>query len=180
MADFDKYRFLFLDRDGVINRERPGDYVKDTTEFVFEEGALEAISILSRKFKYIFVITNQRGVGRGTMSIADLHKVHEYMLTEIHKAGGNITKIYFCTDLQSFSINRKPNTGMAYKVKEEYPDVDFNESIMVGNSKSDIEFGKKLGMYSVLVGNKYPEKNKIYKMVDAYCENLYKFATILI
>ena len=173
-----QYEYLFLDRDGVINVERPDDYVKNVQEFLFVEGALEAICILSRIFRNIFIITNQRGVGRGVMGPTDLNQVHNFMLSEINKAGGKISGIYFCTDTDSTSINRKPNTGMAFQVTRDYPEVDFFRSVMVGNSKSDIEFGKKLGMYTVLVGNKYKKSDIIYDRVDAYYENLYKFASI--
>lgn len=171
-----KYKYLFLDRDGVINTERPGDYVKNISEFVFIDSALDAIRILSEKFEYIFIITNQRGIGRGIMTIADLQRIHDRMLTEIEKNKGRITNIYFCADIDSTSINRKPNIGMAFQVQRDFLSVNFHQSIMVGNSKSDIEFGNKLGMYTVLVGDKYLKDDKIYKDIDAHYENLYKFA----
>ncbi len=171
-----RYKYLFLDRDGVINIERPDDYVKDISEFVFIEGSLTAIAKLAPKFDHVFVITNQRGVGRGIMSGDSLHEVHNYMLFEIEKVAGKISDIYVCTDTDSTSINRKPNIGMAFQAQHDFPEINFQQSIMIGNSKSDIEFGNKLGMYTVLVGNKYPKEDNIYKQVDAYYENLYKFA----
>ncbi|WP_029904126.1 HAD-IIIA family hydrolase [Prevotella sp. 10(H)] len=176
MSIYTHYKYLFLDRDGVINQERPDDYVKNISEFVFEKGALEAIAILSAKFDYIFIITNQRGIGRKIMSELDLAKIHGYMLAEIGKAGGRIDNIYYCTDLNSESINRKPNVGMAFQAQHDYPAIDFTRSVMVGNSKSDIEFGNKLNMYTVLVGDKYKKEHKIYSTANAYYENLYKFA----
>lgn len=171
-----QYKYLFLDRDGVINIERPDDYVKDISEFIFIDGSLSAIADLTQRFDHIFVMTNQRGVGRGVMSAESLEEVHRYMLSEIEKAGGRISSIYICTDTDSTSINRKPNTGMAFQAQRDFPDVNFSQSIMVGNSKSDIEFGNKLGMCTVLVGDKYSKEHKIYKQVDTYYENLYKFA----
>lgn len=176
MDNLKKYKYLFLDRDGVINVERPGDYVKNTSEFVFEKDSLKAIALLSQAFDYIFVVTNQRGVGRNVMSLSDLEHVHSHMLHEIEKCGGSITRIYFCTDLDPAAINRKPNVGMGFQIQRDYPVVDFTQSIMVGNSKSDIEFGNKLGMLTVLVGDKYKKEHKIYETVNAYYENLYKFA----
>jgi len=180
MIDITKYKNIFLDRDGVINVERPNDYAKSISEFIFIEGALEAIAILSQKFRNIFIITNQRGVGRGVMSFEDLNKIHDYMISEIQKKGGNITGIYYCTDVETTSINRKPNTGMAFRIIGDYPSVDFSESVMVGNSRSDIEFGEKLGMYTVLVGDKYLKSDKIYKIVDANYKNLYKFVCTIV
>lgn len=174
-----QHKHIFLDRDGVINIERPADYVKSISEFVFEDKAAEAIAILSKKFEKIFVITNQRGVGRGIMTLSGLQSLHEYMIGKIEQVGGRIDDIYFCTDTCSTSINRKPNMGMAFQVRRDYPQVNFAESIMVGNSRSDIEFGNKAGMYTVLVGNKYPQSDKIYEQADIYYENLYKFAESL-
>lgn len=174
-----KYKYIFLDRDGVINVERKNDYAKTIDEFVFEENAVKAISILSQHTDYIFVITNQRGVGRGVMSLSDLNEVHNYMLERIKKEDGYIRQIYFCTDICSSSINRKPNIGMAFRAKADYPEIDFSNSVMVGNSKSDIEFGNKLGMYTVLVGNKYKVGDDIYKIVNAHFANLYEFALSL-
>ncbi|MBK5721485.1 HAD-IIIA family hydrolase [Dysgonomonas sp. Marseille-P4677] len=175
MNDPKQYECIFLDRDGVINIERPNDYVKNISEFVFIDGVLDAIKILSKKFNHIFIITNQRGVGRNIMSLSDLDEVHTYMLSEIKKYGGDISRIYYCTDIDSTSINRKPNIGMAFQAQRDYPSIDFSKSVFVGNSKSDIDFGNKLGMFTVLVGDKYKKEHKIYNSIDAYYENLYKF-----
>lgn len=174
-----EYKYLFLDRDGVINIERKNDYAKNNSEFIFERDALKAIKILSEKFQHIFVVTNQRGVGRGVMSISDLHNVHNFMVQAIEKENGRISDIYYCTDICSSSINRKPNIGMAFQIIENYSEVDFTQSIMVGNSLSDIEFGCKLGMLTVLVGDKYLKGNKIYEIADCYYMNLYEFALSL-
>lgn len=172
-----EYKYLFLDRDGVINVERPNDYAKSIDEFIFINGVLEAIALLSKRFDRIVIVTNQRGIGRGVMSVYDLDKVHTYMLSEIRKMGGDIDAIYYCSDIDSRSVNRKPNVGMAFQAMKDFPDIDFDKSILVGNSKSDIDFGNKLGMYTVLVGGKYEKDQKIYSEVDAYYENLYKFAS---
>lgn len=179
MIDLTKYNVLFLDRDGVINVERKNDYVKNINEFVFEASALEAIRILSTKFEKIFIVTNQRGVGRGVMSELDLNQIHNFMLDKIKKTGGNIHNIYSCFDLMHYSINRKPSIGMAFKALDDYPEMDFNKSVMVGNSKSDIQFGNKLNMYTVLVGAKYPKGDEIYDNSCAYFLNLYQFALSL-
>lgn len=181
MIDFDKkkYKYLFLDRDGVINIERPNDYAKNVDEFVFIENAAKAISILSQHFDEIFIATNQRGIGKGLMTRKSLDDIHNHMLAVISDQGGQISNIYFCSDLSSNSINRKPNIGMAMKAQEEYPQISFDKSVMIGNSRSDIDFGKKLDMYTILVGDKYPVDDKIYQIVDAYYQNLYTFALTL-
>ncbi len=146
---------LFLDRDGVINRRLVDDYVKSWEEFEFLPGVLEAIAIFSQKFKHIFIITNQQGIGKGLMTEADLQEIHQKMSAEIKAAGGNIDAIYFCPTLaKENSPKRKPNAGMAFQAKEEFSTVNLAQSIMAGDSASDIEFGKNAGMHTVFIGEK--------------------------
>lgn len=177
--DYSKYKYLFLDRDGVINVERPNDYVKTIPEFIFIDGAAEAVAECSTLFDKIIVVTNQRGLGRGRYSEQELDAIHTYMTTEIAKKGGRIDHIYYCSDLKDTAINRKPNIGMAFQAKRDFPEIDFSKSILVGNSKSDIEFANKLEMLSVLVGDKYKKEHIIYKIINVYCENLSKFVSII-
>ena len=144
---------LYLDRDGVINKKKDNDYVKSWDEFFFIEGSLKAISILSNIFKKIFIVTNQRGIGRGIMTDQDLDIIHNKMIGEIESKKGRIDKIYYCSDIDYLSLNRKPNPGMALNSKNDFNDVDFSKSFMVGDQLSDIEFGKNLGMKTILIGN---------------------------
>ncbi|MFA5541921.1 MAG: HAD-IIIA family hydrolase, partial [Bacteroidales bacterium] len=103
------YKTLFLDRDGVINTRLVDDYVKTWKEFEFIEGVLEAISIFSKEFDRIFIVTNQQGIGKGIMSEEDLDKIHSRMIEEIEAKGGRIDKIYFCKHLAKENhIDRKP------------------------------------------------------------------------
>jgi len=142
---------LLLDRDGVINVLRPGDYVKNIGEFLFCEGALEALRLVNPLFRRIVIVTNQRGVGRGLMTAGDLEEVHAWMLGRIREAGGRIDRIYVCTDTDNSSPRRKPNPGMALEVRADYPDIDFDRSWFVGDSASDLEFARRAGIPAFLV-----------------------------
>lgn len=146
-----QYNTLFLDRDGVINKHLPNDYVKDWHEFEFLPEVHEALTIATTLFCHICVVTNQRGIGKGLMTERDLINIHEKMIAEIIRKGGRIDKIYYCTDLSDESPNRKPNIGMALQAKKDFPDIEFDESIMIGDSKSDILFGERLGMKAILI-----------------------------
>ena len=77
------YSTLFLDRDGVINKQRPHDYVKSPDEFIFLDGVLEALELLSPLFDHIVIVTNQRGVGKGVMSRETLEEIHALSLIHI-------------------------------------------------------------------------------------------------
>lgn len=170
---------LFLDRDGVINKKRENDYVKNWDEFIFLEGALEAISKLSTLFGYIVVVTNQRGVGKGVMSELELSSIHDRMTKAIFQNYGRIDKIYYCTDVLDYSENRKPNVGMAKKAKKDFPNIDFNKSIIVGDSISDMLFGKKLGMLQVLVNSDLKSINGS-KHFDFYFQSLFSFSNCIV
>lgn len=146
---------LFLDRDGVINQRLLGDYVRKVSEFVFLEGALEALVGLARKFDYLFVVTNQQGIAKGRMTEADLQRVHEHMITKIEAAGGRLDGVYYCPyHERDQPACRKPNTGMGHQAQADFPAVSFERSLMVGDSVSDLVFGQRLGMQTVLLTTK--------------------------
>jgi histidinol-phosphate phosphatase family protein len=149
----DKSWSLFLDRDGVINEKLKNDYVKNWDEFKFKDGALEAIAGLKQIFGRIFVVTNQRGVGLGLLTEEQLSKIHDNMLEEVSKVSGRIDQIYYCTAVDDSSEYRKPNIGMGLKAKSNFPEIEFSKSVIVGDSISDMEFGKKLGMKTVFIRN---------------------------
>lgn len=149
---------LFLDRDGIINEQILDDYVKKWSEFKFKNDVLSSIKILSEIFGRIFIVTNQQGICKGLMSIDDLIILHDKMLNEIKKTGGKIDKIYFCPKLEKENSKmRKPNPGMALQAKKDFPEINFEKSIMLGDSMSDMQFGKNAGMKTVLI----PDKNKV-------------------
>lgn len=151
--DLSKDWTLFLDRDGVINKRLPNEYVKSTEEFEFIDGVIESLTFLSTVFGRIIVVTNQQGIGKKQMTESDLLKIHNQMITDISKAGGRIDKVYFCPELDNGSRNcRKPNSFMAYQAKNDFPEIDFPKSVMVGDSESDIEFGKRLEMITIYLG----------------------------
>jgi histidinol-phosphate phosphatase family protein len=135
---------LFIDRDGVVNDEKHDDYIHTWDEFKFYEGVKEAFEIFNKKFGVIVMITNQRGVAKGLTKIEDLHLIHKNMLQEIETANGRIDRIYFCTDMES--ENRKPNPGMGLQAIKDFPAIDLSKSIMIGNTLSDMKFGRNLGV----------------------------------
>lgn len=176
---FDATWTLFLDRDGVINKEIPNYYVLSWKEFVFEDGVLEALSRLKTIFGRILIVTNQRGVGKGLMTESDLNEIHFRMLSVIHAHGGRIDKVYSCTDLDSDSPCRKPNPGMAYEAKRDFPEIDFSRSVMVGNHLRDMEFGRRLGMHTVWIASTEPDPgpewaDEAYPSLWAWTQDLLK------
>ena len=145
---------LFLDRDGVINHKLENDYVKHWTQFVFIEDVLIALKTFNKLFGKIVVVTNQQGIGKGYYRIEDLELIHKNMLYELSYAGGRIDKVYYSPYLDSANHpTRKPGTGMAFQAKADFPEIDFTKSIMVGDSMSDMVFGRALGMKTIFISD---------------------------
>lgn len=170
---------IFLDRDGVINHEQHEGYVNTWEDFTFYEGVKEALKIFAARFKYIIIITNQRGVGRGITKLENLYIVHQKMITEIEVAGGRIDRIYFCTDVATDSPNRKPNTGMALQAKKDFFDIDFSKSVMVGNNFSDMEFGRGIGAKTIFLPTTQAGVSVSDQRIDAVYPSLIDFAKSL-
>ena len=167
---------LFLDRDGVINHRIMGGYVTCVEEFKFLDGVLEAFSDFNSLFSNIFIVTNQQGIAKGIMEERNLLEVHRYMEDEVLKAKGKITKSYYAPELKSDEHStRKPKPAMALKAKEEFPTIDFLKSIMVGDTDSDIKFGKNLGMKTVRIKTVEP----IGIEADLTCLSLKEFSELL-
>jgi len=147
---------LFMDRDGVINVKLEERYVRNSNEFEFMQGALVAISKLSKLFKRILIVTNQQGIGKGIMTEDDLNLLHSFMTSEIGKLNGKIDKIYFCPHLDTENCNcRKPNPGMINQAIADFPEIDRQNSYLIGDSDSDIEAGNRMNLNTVKVDNEY-------------------------
>ncbi|HFB99624.1 MAG TPA: HAD-IIIA family hydrolase, partial [Phaeodactylibacter sp.] len=172
---------LFLDRDGVINERLVGTYVMDWKDFRFTYRCLDAIKIFKKYFDTIVVVTNQQCIGKGEMTVEKLNAIHTQMITTIENHGGQIDKAYFCPNLRAENAPcRKPNTGMGWQAKKDFPTINFQQSIMVGDSFSDMEFGWQLGTKTIFIEGKEEENERTARIpVDGRFENLWQFAKYL-
>lgn len=179
LKEVDKSWTLFLDRDGVINNERLGKYVLNWGEFEFSEGVLKALQILNDKVGHLIVITNQRGIGRKLMTEGDLTTIHNEMQKEIAASGGRIDGIYYCTEVEKDCFYRKPNPGMALQALADFPQLDPQKCIMVGNKPSDMRFGRAAGVFTVFIASTNPDEPFPHPDVDARFPSLLAFAEAL-
>jgi histidinol-phosphate phosphatase family protein len=160
--NIDKTWTLFLDRDGVINKKLEDDYVKHTTEFEFIDGSLNALRMLDPVFGNIVVVTNQQCIGKKIIFPEDLELIHQNMLYEISYLKGRIDKIYYSPYLAAENHpTRKPAIGMALQAQKDFPAIDFSKSIIVGDSLSDMEFGRNAGMKTVYISHEAKEDTRI-------------------
>ena len=162
---------LFLDRDGVINRRSFGGYILEAKHFEFEPGVLSALEQANHLFNRIIVVTNQQCVALELLTEEALAALHEYMIKEITLNMGRIDAVFAATELKSNATRRKPKAAMGFEAKERYPEIDFSKSIMVGDTDSDVVFGKALGMKTVLIRSAEVTK----EVPDVTVDSLYDF-----
>jgi D-glycero-alpha-D-manno-heptose 1-phosphate guanylyltransferase len=179
LNSIDKTWTIFIDRDGVINHEKKDEYILNWREFHFYDGVKEAFQQFSNKFGKVIVISNQRGVGKELMTETHLNSIHQHMQKQIETAGGRIDKIYYCTSTDIKDPCRKPNPGMAFLAKKDFPSIDFSKTIMVGNKPSDMLFGRNAGIYTVFVKTTNPDQLLPYPDIDLAFDSLPDFAKAL-
>jgi len=149
-------KYLFLDRDGVINERVWGGYITKWDDFHFINDVKGAIVSFSKYFDRIIIVTNQQGIGKGLMKEEEVQYIHQQLVKSIEDIGGKIDAIYYCGDLKSKPKNcRKPGIEMALKAKLDFPEICFEESLMIGDTKSDMEFAKNAGITGVLIKTQY-------------------------
>jgi D-glycero-D-manno-heptose 1,7-bisphosphate phosphatase len=141
---------VFLDRDGVINRDR-ADYVKSWEEFEFLPGVLEAFRLLARGPHRIIVVSNQSAIGRGLVSREAVDEIHARMTEAVRRSGGRIDAVYYCPHRpEADCLCRKPRPGLLLKAARELG-IDLAGSWLIGDDLRDLESAVAAGVRPVLV-----------------------------
>jgi D-glycero-D-manno-heptose 1,7-bisphosphate phosphatase len=146
------YKHVILDRDGVLNREAHGaGYVLEPAEFFWLPGALEALAMLRRAGLHLSVATNQSGVGRGLMSVAQLEAIHDRMRTEAARNGAALDAVLFCPHAPDDGCAcRKPAPGLIHEALAR-SGIAAAESLVVGDDQRDLEAASRAGVRAALV-----------------------------
>ena len=157
-------RAVFLDRDGVINEvlTKRVKFVNNPKQLYFLPGVEEAIKSLNEHFDYVFVVTNQGGIGLGYMKEKQLHKIHDFMVAELKKKGATIHEVAYCPHKPKAGCEcRKPNSKMIVDLGGKY-NIDLEKSYMVGDTDTDIIAGKKAGTKTVFLGKRDPLADAVF------------------
>ena len=176
-------KIIFIDRDGVINVDPIGDYVKSWREFKFENTAIEGLRLIYGLGYEIMIISNQAGVGDGIFSEIALWDVHNKMIDELTKNGVEILSTYYCLHgKQAGCACRKPQLGLFQKAVRgiEY---DPQKTFFIGDKATDMEAGKKFGLMTIFVrtGHGKGDEKMLNKnfLPDYRAENLLTVAELL-
>ena len=137
-------KVVFLDRDGVINRDSP-NYIKNWSEFEFLPGAIKALKRLTDNGFTTILITNQSAINRGLTSLAAVEYIHKMLKQTIEAEGGQIKDIFFCPHRPDEGCEcRKPKPGLILRASEKY-NIDLSQTVMVGDNVKDIECARNAG-----------------------------------
>lgn len=144
---------LFLDRDGVINVQLIGDYVKDVAELKLRTDFVDAIPVLAHTFQRVIIVTNQQGIAKGICTMEQVNTVHQHLVSMLEEKGLHIDGIYVCPHLAHSGCGcRKPQTGMMDQALRDFPTIDIRHSVMIGDKLTDVQFGRNAGVETVYIG----------------------------
>lgn len=144
------HKVVFLDRDGVINRDSP-DYIKSLEEFEFLPGSLDALRRLTERGFSCIVVTNQSALARGLIAPETLDAIHRHMAAAVAAAGGRILDVFICPHLPAEDcLCRKPKPGLLQAAQRKYR-VDFSSAVMIGDSAKDIRCALAAGVKTTIL-----------------------------
>lgn len=151
----DRSKAVFFDRDGTLNVDT--GYLHDKADFVWIEGAIEAIKRCRQAGFLVIVVTNQSGVARGYYTERDVNELHEWMNYELAQYGTRIDRFYYCphhpvATVAAYQKNchcRKPHTGMIDAACADF-NIDRNRSWLVGDRPTDMQTAEAAGLRGIL------------------------------
>ena len=153
-------RTVFLDRDGILNEKMPeGQYVTRGEDFHVLPGVPEALRRLNEAGMRVVVVSNQRGIARGLYTIADVEVMHTAIQRRLDSVGARIDAFFICPHDKGQCNCRKPLPGLFEQAVARFPQIAAATSVMIGDSLSDIEFGRRLGMRTIFIGGN-PQQRK--------------------
>lgn len=143
---------VFLDRDGILNEKMPeGRYVTGWSEFKPIPGVAQAIARLCRAGLRVLVVSNQRGIALGLYTADDVRIIHSAFQSLLDGQGAVLDGLYFCPHDKEQCNCRKPLPGLFEQALADFPEITADKSVMIGDSASDIEFGRRLGMLTIFI-----------------------------
>lgn len=159
-------KVIFLDRDGTINERPPkACYVERPEEFIWLEGAIEAVGILKKCNYEIYLISNQPGVARGNLTVEMLDQIHLKMQEDLKKAGGCIDDIYCCVhNWDEGCFCRKPKPGLFYQAQKEHS-LNLHKCVMIGDDMRDMEAARAAGIKGFMVD----DRTSLLEIVKRIC-----------
>ena len=157
---------VFLDRDGVINKEK--NYLYQKKDFEFIDGVFEACRYFQKIDYQLIVVTNQSGIARSYYQKEDFYKLTKWMLKQFENQGIKILDVFFCPHGPESTCNcRKPKPGMLLEAKEKHK-IDMKNSWMIGDKEADVGAANAAGIKNTILvktGHDIDETNSNAKFI---------------
>ena len=160
-------KYIFLDRDGTINKKPPkAQYIRDVRDFVWLDGARDAIKKLNDAGYFIILISNQAGIARGLMTVQDFEKIQHKMDEDLTVMGAHIDAAYYCPHGWDANCGcRKPRPGLIYQAQKDYS-IDLSKCIMIGDDIRDIITAHNADMKGILVHAGYSLSDAVNDVLE--------------
>ena len=143
---------VLLDRDGTVNvKAADDDYVRSADALVLLPGAGAAVARLNAAGLPVYVVTNQRGVARGLMTLADLDAIHARLAALLAADGAHVDGVYACPHASGACDCRKPQGGLVAQVVRDHPEVDPARCVVIGDGEGDIGLARAVGAAAVRI-----------------------------
>lgn len=170
-----RQRALFLDRDGIVNHD--DGYTHRIEQFRFRDGIFELVRTAREGGYAVVIVTNQAGIGRGYYGEEDFQRLTAWMLQQFHDRGADIDRVYHCPDHPEHGIGayrrespwRKPAPGMLLQAAADL-DLDLAASVLVGDSETDIEAGRRAGLRRTILVTDRPVQTLADHVVASLAE----------
>jgi histidinol-phosphate phosphatase family protein len=168
-----KVKAAFLDRDGIINKKpNPGEYILSWDDFVFSEGIFGLLRSLTYQGYKLVIITNQRCVSMGLISLKSLETIHHKMNNYLEGISIQIYGIYTCPHGENECFCRKPKPGLIFEAQKNL-NIDLSSSIIIGDSLNEVLLGETLGIKTYYIGDdivNLPNSFSTIKKLKEYIE----------
>jgi D-glycero-D-manno-heptose 1,7-bisphosphate phosphatase len=181
---FPNVEFVFLDRDGVINRKPvEGEYICNWSQIEILPGVEAAIRFLNDSGRTVAVVTNQRGIALGLYTEEDLAETHRRLQEHLKKHGARIDAFYYCPHDRHQCECRKPGTALLEQAFRDFPGAGAEHSILIGDSLSDIQAARKMGIRNIFIEGE-PDRQKAgaikaAELADTVCPSLAKAVELI-
>lgn len=176
-------KLIFLDRDGVLNKNIQEGYVLHVSQFEWLSLALEGLRRLNQPDNVICIVTNQAAVHKGLLKESELHQIHSFILEAVEREKGRIDEIYYCPHTQDEQCScRKPRSGLLLRGLNQFKNCE--QLWMIGDSLDDMRAGKDVGCATILVESPRTLKElskdpTLIKHADYYVKSLYEASEII-
>lgn len=142
---------IFLDRDGVINKDIAGKYITSIKDVFIYKTAIDGLKKIDRNKYHLIIITNQSAIGRKLISINKSIEINNYIVSNLKKNDILINAVYFCPHRPEENCNcRKPKTGLIKQAMKDFK-INLKNSIFIGDKITDMKLARDLKIKFIMV-----------------------------